>query len=75
MDLLKATKQALDMRLDIYFSLTLNQQREFNDNYQWQTIEYVLTEDFKKITSSIKLTDKLIALKDLTNKILVERIT
>lgn len=74
MDLLKATKQALDMRLDIYFSFTLNQQREFNDNYQWQTMEYVLVEDFQKITSSRKLTDKLIALKDLTNKILMERI-
>ena len=74
MELIELTKKALDMRLDIYFSLTLKQQQEFNNNYQWQNIEHVLVEDFKKITKSKRLVSDLIKLKDLTNKILIREI-
>ena len=75
MELIELTKKALDMRLDIYFSLTLKQQQEFNNNYQWQNIEHVLVEDFKKITKSKRLISDLIKLKDLTSKILVRGIS
>ena len=75
MELIELTKKALDMRLDIYFSLTLKQQQEFNNNYQWQNIEHVLVEDFKKITKSKRLISDLIKLKDLTNKILIREIS
>ena len=75
MELIELTKKALDMRLDIYFSLTLKQQQEFNNNYQWQNIEHVLVEDFKKITKSKRLVSDLIKLKDLTNKILIREIS
>ena len=75
MELIELTKKALDMRLDIYFSLTLKQQQEFNNNYQWQNIEHVLVEDFKKITKSKRLIRHQIKLKDLTNKILIREIS
>ena len=69
MELVKLKNEALAMRLDIYFSLTLKQRRKFNDNYQWQWIEDVSIEDFKEITKSKKIIAHLIKLKDLLGKI------
>jgi hypothetical protein len=58
-------KRALNLRLDIYFGLTLKQKQRFNASYSWQFMENVQMNDFKRITKNKGLHNKLIKLKRL----------
>lgn len=58
----------LDIRLTIYFSLSLNQKRHFNDRFRWQNMETVPMHEFKKITRSKRLHSLLSELKQSTIK-------
>jgi hypothetical protein len=58
-------KIKLDLRLEIYFKLTLAQQRKLNASYSWSFIEQVPMSEFRRITRSKVLSDKLIELKRL----------
>jgi len=56
-------QRRLDLRLEIYFSLTLSQQRKFNASYSWMFIDDVPMCDFKRITKSKRLHAMLMELK------------
>jgi hypothetical protein len=56
-------KSALNLKLDIYFSLTLKQKRAFNNSYCWQFLESVPMDSFKRITKNKDLHHKLVKLK------------
>jgi hypothetical protein len=58
-------KRALNLRLDIYFAMTLKQKQRFNASYCWQFMENVPMDDFKRITKNKDLHNKLIKLKRL----------
>ena len=58
-------KRALNLRLDIYFAMTLKQKQRFNAQYSWQFMENVPMDDFKRITKNKRLHEKMMELKKM----------
>ena len=62
----------LQLKLDVYFKLTLNQKRRLNSiGHSWNDLHTVSVQDLKRITNSSKLESDLIRLKQLTGLRLV----
>jgi hypothetical protein len=58
-------KRALNLRLDIYFAMTLKQKQRFNASYSWHFMENVPMDDFKRITKNKRLHEKMMELKKM----------
>ncbi len=63
MDILK---RKLDLRLDIYFSMTTRQQRAFNAKYSWQFLEHVTVAQLSRYTKNKVTLAKLVELRRLS---------
>jgi hypothetical protein len=63
-------KQKLDLRLSIYFGMTLKQQRAFNSKYSWPCIDSLSVNELKRYTKNKALLNKLVELKRLNIRVL-----
>ena len=54
MELIKRIDRC-NLRLDIYFSLTMKQRRKLNEITTWQFMEDIGINEFKKITKNSKI--------------------